>query len=127
MRVGTSYFVSRVAACQYYAAYEPNSEDAVVRKIAAGEIHIGKPPLQPGQRLSIIPGEGRYQIESCGGSTPAFAVVIYVTKRNAERIGRPANGWYVADEGLGAEVAHTVARSWRAKGFPARIHPEVSA
>lgn len=63
MRYGTSHFISRVAACQYYAAYEPNSEDTVARKLEAGEIHIGKPDLKPGQRLSIIPGEGRYQIE----------------------------------------------------------------
>lgn len=61
-RWGTSYFVSRAAAVRYY---EDQGDDgaAVDQMIAAGTIHIGKPPLKPGQRLSVIAGEGRYQIE----------------------------------------------------------------
>ena len=66
MRYGTSYFVSRAAAGRYYSAYEDDAARAVARKLADGEIHIGKPPLKPGQRLSVIPGEGRYQIEESG-------------------------------------------------------------
>lgn len=60
---GTSYFISRAAAERYYASYEDNAARAVSRKLANGEIHIGEPPLEPGQFASIIRGEGRYQIE----------------------------------------------------------------
>lgn len=61
-RFGTSYFVSHAAAVSYYAEqHEPAS--AVDRKIAAGEIHIGKPPLAEGQRLLIIDGGRRYAVE----------------------------------------------------------------
>lgn len=63
MRWGTSHFVSRAAAERYYAACETDPARAVARKLADGEIHIGKPELKPGQRLSVIAGEGRYQIE----------------------------------------------------------------
>lgn len=62
MRWGTSYFVSHEAARRYYRATHPH-DDTVNRKLAEGEIHIGKPPLKDGQRLSVIPDEGRYQIE----------------------------------------------------------------
>lgn len=64
MRYGTSYFTSRRAAERYYSGpVWDDPKDVVTRKLAEGEIHIGKPPLKPGQRLSVIPSEGRYQIE----------------------------------------------------------------
>jgi hypothetical protein len=67
MRWGTSHFVSRRAAVRYYASpYSATTDEAervVTRKLADGEIHIGAPTLKPGQRLSIIHGEGRYQVE----------------------------------------------------------------
>lgn len=67
MRWGTSHFVSRQAAERYYRDYGyADVAEAVTRKIADGEIHIGKPALLAGQSLSIIPGEGRYQIDDAG-------------------------------------------------------------
>lgn len=63
MRWGTSHFVSRRAAERYYSATEADPAGAVARKLADGEIHIGPPALKPDQRLSVIPGEGRYQID----------------------------------------------------------------
>ncbi len=65
-RWGTSYFVSRRAAERYYKPYAEHGDDVkawVGRKLAEGEIHIGVPHLKDGEKLSIIPGEGRYQIE----------------------------------------------------------------
>lgn len=64
MRWGTSYFVGREAAERYYGQFYGDPATAVTRKIAEGEIHIGKPPLKPGERLTVIPGEGRYMIEA---------------------------------------------------------------
>jgi hypothetical protein len=67
MRSGTSHFVSRQAAERYYRDYGYSDvAEAVARKIADGEIHIGKPALLVGQTLSVIPGEGRYQIDDEG-------------------------------------------------------------
>lgn len=64
---GTSCFVSRQAAEDYYRPYVQGSpkdlKAAVAEKIMAGHIYIGKPSLKDGERLSVIPGEGRYQIE----------------------------------------------------------------
>lgn len=65
MTIGTSHFISLGAAQRYYAPYEGGIEDAVHaanRKLDAGEIHIGKPSLKVGETLSVVPGEGRYQI-----------------------------------------------------------------
>lgn len=64
-RWGTSYFVSRRAAERYFRHYHYEDIKATItRKLAEGDIHIGKPPLEPGDKLSVIPGEGRYQIEA---------------------------------------------------------------
>lgn len=65
MRYGTSHFVDYSAACRYYRAYGL-SVGAVDRKIAAGEIHIGPPAIPQDYALSVIPGEGRYQLELIG-------------------------------------------------------------
>lgn len=62
MRWGTSHFINLRAAERYYAR-QHESAARVATKIAEGEIHIGAPALKPGQRLSIIHGEGRYQVE----------------------------------------------------------------
>lgn len=61
MTVGTSYFVSGPAAVRYYRDYglEPHH---VQNKIDAGEIHLGKPDVKPGQRLSVIDDGTRYAI-----------------------------------------------------------------
>lgn len=59
---GTSYFVSKSAAVRYYAAYEDDPKSAVELKLREGSIHIGKPPLKPGQRLSTTDGGKRYMI-----------------------------------------------------------------
>lgn len=56
-RVGTSYFPSRIAAIRYYKPYGcDDTGETVDRKLAEGEIHIGKPTLLPGQRLTLING-----------------------------------------------------------------------
>lgn len=62
---GTSHFVSMTAAIRYYDQYGC-SVNEVETKLADGEIHIGKPDLKPGQTLSVIPNEGRYQITDHG-------------------------------------------------------------
>lgn len=62
MKTGTSYFTSKPAAVLYYA-YENATEADIDRKIAEGLIHIGKPPLKPGEILSTIDNHARYAIE----------------------------------------------------------------
>jgi len=42
MTIGTSYFINLQAAYRYYAPYG-DSRAAVDRKIAEGQIHIGRP------------------------------------------------------------------------------------
>lgn len=64
MRIGTSYFVSRHSALRYYASQEVDATLAMIdRKIADGEIHIGKPDIGPWQRLVVIDHGTRYAIE----------------------------------------------------------------
>lgn len=65
-RIGTSYFVDEAAARKYYrpyTSYPMNMYKFVEAKIAAGEIHIGKPPLKSGERLIVIDEGTRYAIE----------------------------------------------------------------
>lgn len=65
MTYGTSYFVSKAAAVRYYRAYEgANAAAAVARKIREGEIHIGRPPVKAGERISLIDGGKRYAISN---------------------------------------------------------------
>jgi len=54
---GTSYFRSTAAAVRYYAGYNETAAD-VADKIALGEIHIGTPPLRPGETF-VWNAEGR--------------------------------------------------------------------
>lgn len=63
MRYGTSYFVSKAAAVRYYRDYGDDAR-SVDRKLAEGLIHIGKPPIRPGDRLSVIDSGTRYEIET---------------------------------------------------------------
>jgi hypothetical protein len=65
MHYGTSHFASENAAVRYYRAYQPGATAAEVRrtvkrKIAEGEISIGK-PTRPGAYLNVA--EGRYFIK----------------------------------------------------------------
>lgn len=63
MMIGTSYFVSVAEALRYYRPYGFGME-AVQRKLADGEIHVGKPPFDPGsQKLVIIDDGSRYGVE----------------------------------------------------------------
>lgn len=68
VRSGTSYFVSRSHAVHYYLPYAGGSySDASVMvsdKLAAGEIHLGKPDVKPGEWLITIDGGDRYGIET---------------------------------------------------------------
>lgn len=80
LRIGTSHFETLYAARRYYRDYDPSLSPKelhkwVADKLHAGEIHIGAPEVKPGQRLSVIPGEGRYQIEEIDPP-----VVVTVTK-----------------------------------------------
>lgn len=58
---GTSHFVSLAAALEYYTPQGENLS-SVKRKVARGEISIGKPVTLPGEKLGII--KGRYHIVS---------------------------------------------------------------
>jgi hypothetical protein len=60
-RWGTSHFESLAAAEKYYRCYGV-TKDNVGRKIAEGEIHIGKPELKSGQTLRLDE-DRRYWIE----------------------------------------------------------------
>ena len=65
MRVGTSHFESEQSAVNYYywqGYYESTVGQVVAEKIRKGEITIGPPKIKEGERLRIIPGEGRYEI-----------------------------------------------------------------
>lgn len=62
-RIGTPYFASIAAAQAYYRPYGNDARD-VNEKIAAGEIHIGKPSTcEPDERVVLDTREGRYFIE----------------------------------------------------------------
>ena len=62
--VGTSYFVTLDAAVQYYRDYHyPSTVAAVIRKLADGEIHLGRPNLKQGERLITLDGGTRYGIQ----------------------------------------------------------------
>ena len=60
-RWGTSHFESIAAAEKYYRCYGV-TKDNVGRKIAEGEIHIGKPETKDGQHLGLDE-DRRYWIE----------------------------------------------------------------
>ena len=63
-RYGTAHFVSKAAAITYDQPYHyEDVVEAVERKLADGEIHIGAPKLKPGERLLIIDEGTRYAIE----------------------------------------------------------------
>lgn len=58
---GTSYFISFETAVAYYRDYG-DTRAQVMRKIHNGSIHIGKPVLKSGHRLSVIDDGARYAI-----------------------------------------------------------------
>ena len=65
---GTSHFVNFTKACDYYRDYVPSRtpaelERAVRAKIEDGEISLGKPDLEPGERLLLIDDGTRYAVE----------------------------------------------------------------
>lgn len=62
-RYNTACFVSKEAAIKYFDSQECDSEE-VERKIAAGEIFIGKPNCSPGDRIGLDLSEGRYFLEA---------------------------------------------------------------
>jgi hypothetical protein len=69
MKTGTSYFPSYGAALRYYRPYCESPQATrtqelralVDAKLNAREIHIGKPVIKPGQRLSIQ--DNRWHVE----------------------------------------------------------------
>jgi hypothetical protein len=69
-RYGTSHFVSLTHAAHYYQSqgYGDWSESysAAAEKLRDGEIAVGKPTLQRGERLLVIDNGTRYAIEHGG-------------------------------------------------------------
>lgn len=61
MTYGTSHFDSFDAARRYFRAMGFDAP-AVMRKLKAGEIHIGKPRTCRGERVTLNHDEGRYFI-----------------------------------------------------------------
>jgi hypothetical protein len=62
-RYGTSHFVDRQAALDYYMPYgHEDLEAAIDRKLLEGEIHLGPPRMIPGYKLGQYP-DGRYFLE----------------------------------------------------------------
>ena len=57
--MGSAHFGSMADAARYYRDYGDDAA-AVARKVQAGEIHIGKPPLNPGETCQLDRNEGRY-------------------------------------------------------------------
>lgn len=60
--IGTAYFVTRADAIEYYEL-QGIGADEVERKLADGEIFIGKPPHNVGDKLWMIDGASRWAIE----------------------------------------------------------------
>jgi hypothetical protein len=61
-RFGTPYFVSIDAATSYYRDQGDDGFAAVRRKLDAGEIYIGKPPIKDGEVICLIDDGRRYAI-----------------------------------------------------------------
>lgn len=65
MITGTCHFYCRLSAESYYRDLYPQGtvRDVVSRKIASGEIRIGKPDLKPGQSAFLGDGNTRWFIQ----------------------------------------------------------------
>jgi hypothetical protein len=59
--IGTSHFVSIGDALRFYRPYGYNAAE-VRTMLAEGTISIGKPPVVPPDKVTIIQNEGRYAI-----------------------------------------------------------------
>lgn len=104
MEYGTSHFESKQAAVKYYSPYHyADVVDAVDRKIAEGEIHIGAPTVKPGEHLYLNHREGRYFIEDPGYVTMLKAEGWQVWMRNDSATKRPAQYCFVTD---GTHIAY---------------------
>lgn len=62
MIIGTPYFVSEGAAYDYYYLSYGIGAYEVQQKLADGEIHLGQPPLQPGDTLTTVDHGRRFAI-----------------------------------------------------------------
>jgi hypothetical protein len=60
--IGSCHFVSHAAACRYYRDYGFTAVD-VDRKLAEGEIALGRPATMPGDIVHVIDLGTRYAIE----------------------------------------------------------------
>lgn len=106
---GTSYFTSKGAAVRYYKDYEGDLESAkhaVEIKLREGSIHIGKPPLKAGQRLSTTDGGKRYMI------------VEDNTRRNPLSLFKK---YYVTCDGKKFGPYHTMAKAKKVAETVARV------
>ena len=59
--MGTSHFVSKTAAINYYKSYGNDTEE-VNRKLRDGELQIGRPKSLPG-RATRVDEDGRWHVE----------------------------------------------------------------
>ena len=64
MTYGTSYFRSMAHAAMYYKRYGAASHIIVAEKVRDGEIHIGMPPLKPGETCFLIDDGTRWAVDT---------------------------------------------------------------
>ena len=61
--VGTAHFISKAAAYRYYGGQGFSRFD-VDNKLSEGEIFVGRPLINHGERVLIDRSEGRFFVES---------------------------------------------------------------
>ena len=62
---GTCYFISMNAAKRYYRGYGFKAAE-VEAKVERDEIKVGKPPIRPNERRSVIDGGTRWAVTTEG-------------------------------------------------------------
>jgi hypothetical protein len=120
--VGTPYFFSRRGADAYYLGQGEDS-DAVGRKLAAHEIHIGRPPLKPGERAFLIDEGTRWAVsdqpETVRLSKHAITRLVEMARgAQADRRRSPdgrAEQWFMS--GTGHRVATSAIKTMRERGL----------
>lgn len=63
IRIGTAYFLTMGSAARYYRPLDYSRSD-VEQMVTDGTIHIGRPPLKPGEQLQTIDGGARWAVVS---------------------------------------------------------------
>lgn len=118
IKIGTSHFETLHAAVKYYQPYGTDST-AVLEKLESGEISIGAPAIQPGDRLAVE--QGRYHIiEADPTLSPADQAIIDLLwssmKRDREHKDRVQTGVGTKTKiGLAATVRRVVLEAYWAE------------